>query len=252
LKVATRVLLALALLASPVAASGKDLTLRAGELIACSLNEPNLSSATAEIGEPIVCHIGQMREFGRAAFPRGSYFTGRFADYREPGRIAGKGWLILQFDRLILPDTEIPVSTRVVFVRGFKVDGGGRVLGRGHATRDAIAWSIPILWPIQLMRLPGRGPRPISANLRGQKQDRFFFLPNDADALAPCRVARRSNAEPLQTAQVAQPPQLCELVLCGCASLSLKTVPNSLRLKSPDGVQRLIPERYASMVYVAI
>jgi hypothetical protein len=28
-------------------------------------------------------------------------------------------------------------------------------------------------------------------------------------------------------------PQLCELVLCGRASLSLKTVPNSLRLKIP-------------------
>jgi hypothetical protein len=160
LKVAIRVLLAFAFFASPRIVSAKDLTLRAGELIPCSLSEPNLSSATAEIGEPIVCHIGQLREFGRAAFPRGIYFTGRLADYREPGRLTGKGWLILQFDRLILPDTEIPISARVVFVRGFKVDGSGRNQGRGHATRDAVGWSIPILWPIQLLRLPARGPRP--------------------------------------------------------------------------------------------
>jgi hypothetical protein len=160
LRIATSVLLALACFASPLAAPAKDLTLRAGELIVCSLNEPNLSSGTAEIGEPIVCHIGQVREFGRAAFPRGSYFTGHFADYRDPGRITSKGWLILQFDRLILPDTEIPVSTRVVFVRGFKVDAGGHILGHGHPARDAFAWSIPVLWPIQLLRLPARGPRP--------------------------------------------------------------------------------------------
>ena len=50
----------------------------------------------------------------------------------------------------------------------------------------------------------------MSANLRGQNQDSFFFLPNDADALAPCRIARRSNAEARQTAQVAQLPQLCD------------------------------------------
>ena len=165
MKTATHIVLAFALLTNPLTLSAKDLTLRAGELIPCSLYEPNLSSATAEIGEPIVCHIGQLREFGRAAFPRGSYFTGRFADYRDPGRITGKGWLILQFDRLILPDTEVSISTRVTFVRGFKVDAGGHILGRGHATRDAIAWTIPILWPVQLLRLPARGPRPA---LRGE------------------------------------------------------------------------------------
>ena len=82
-------LLALAFFASPVQAS--DLTLRAGRLIYCTLEEPNFSSASAQAGEPTVCYLGQLREFGHTAFPRGSYLTGRLADYREPGRITGKG-----------------------------------------------------------------------------------------------------------------------------------------------------------------
>jgi len=85
---------------------------------------------------------------------------------------------------------------------------------------------------------------------RAMPHKRFFFLPNDADALAPWRVARRSNAEARQTAQVAQLPQPCELVLCGRASLSLKTLPNSLRLKSPDCIQPRWTRRKLSPTWV--
>ena len=45
-------------------------------------------------------------------------------------------------------------------------------------------------------------------------------------------------------------PQLCELVLCGRASLSLKTVPNSLRLKSPDCIQPRWTRRKLSPTWV--
>ncbi len=101
MRTAALALLALASLAGPLQA--KDLTLRAGELLLCTLEEPRFSSAAAQVGEPTVCYLGQLREFGHAAFPRGSYVTGRLADSREPGRITGKGWLDIQFDRLILP-----------------------------------------------------------------------------------------------------------------------------------------------------
>ena len=36
----------------------------------------------------------------------------------------------------------------------------GRILGKGHAVRDTVTWMIPILWPIDLINLPRRGPRP--------------------------------------------------------------------------------------------
>lgn len=66
----------------------------------------------------------------------------------------------LEFDRLILPGTDIPIATKVVAVRRFRVDEEGKILGQGHPKRDAIAWMFPFLWPMDLVRLPARGPRP--------------------------------------------------------------------------------------------
>lgn len=156
------VFLTIVILAFAAHSPAQDQTVvRAGELVHCSLEEPNLSSATTEVGEPIVCYLHSFREFGRSVFPRGSFLTGRVSDYREPGRLAGKGWLALSFDRLILgPSAEVPIAAKIVAVRTFKVDGQGRVLGKGHARRDVLAWSLPIFWPFQLIKLPGRGPRP--------------------------------------------------------------------------------------------
>ena len=53
-------------------APAQELTLRAGELLSSSLEEPNFFSATAEVGEPVVCYLSQFREFGHSAFPRGT------------------------------------------------------------------------------------------------------------------------------------------------------------------------------------
>ena len=39
------------------------------------------------------------------------------------------------------------------------------MIGKGHAGRDALLWSIPLFWPVQIVRLPARGPRPV---LRGE------------------------------------------------------------------------------------
>src|SRR6267154_3237710 len=87
MKIAVRILLSLTLFAKPLQLSGKELTLRAGELILCTLSEPHFSSATAQVGEPLICSLSQLREFGHSAFPRGSYLTGRLADFRDPGRL---------------------------------------------------------------------------------------------------------------------------------------------------------------------
>jgi hypothetical protein len=67
----------------------------------------------------------------------------------------------LRFDRMVIePDTVIPIDARVVGVPGYRVDNQGRILGKGHATRDIVTWSIPVFWPIDLLMLPMRGPRP--------------------------------------------------------------------------------------------
>jgi hypothetical protein len=149
------------LLAPPLFADAGEHIIPAGSLIGCTLSEPKLSSRTTAVGDPILCQVSHSERYGRSTLPTNSYLVGRFEDYKDPGHFVGKGWMELRFDRMVIePDTTIPVDARVVAVPGYRVDNQGRILGKGHAVRDAVLWSIPILWPIDLAMLPMRGPRP--------------------------------------------------------------------------------------------
>lgn len=152
-------ILALCLMATSTARAG-EAVVPAGTLLLCTLDEPNLSSRSAEVGDPVLCNASSLREFEREIFPDGAYLAGRFEDYREPGRLLGKGWIKLEFDRLILPDTVVPIAARVIAVSHFQVDRDGKILGRGHPKRDAVGWAVPILWPMKVFTLPMRGPSP--------------------------------------------------------------------------------------------
>ena len=135
--------------------------LPAGSLINCTVSETKLSSKTTAIGDPVLCKASITTRNGSTRLPFNTYLEGRFEDYKDPGHFVGKGWMELKFDRLVIePRTIIPLEARVVDVPGFAVDQKGRIMGKGHATRDIVMWSIPILWPIDLLTLPGRGPRP--------------------------------------------------------------------------------------------
>jgi hypothetical protein len=131
------------------------------------MNEPNFSSATADVGDPVICHLNGVQEFGRVAFPRGSYLQGHLEADREPGHFFGKGYLRLEFDRIGLPSTDVPVPSKVVALRGYRVDREGDIVGKGHAKRDAAEWLFPPLWPWKVVALPLRGPRPA---LKGESQ----------------------------------------------------------------------------------
>jgi hypothetical protein len=67
----------LGLMVSPLtlSASARDIVLPAGTLLQCTLNEPNLSTSTVDVGDPVLCHLRGMTEFGQQAFPRGSYLV---------------------------------------------------------------------------------------------------------------------------------------------------------------------------------
>ena len=149
------------LLAAPSCGYASEQLIPAGSLIQCTVSEPKLSSKTTAIGDPVLCQLGHAERYGRSVLPYDSYLVGRFEDYKDPGHFVGKGWMELRFDRMVIePDTVIPVDARVVAVPGYNVDRDGRILGKGHAVRDAVLWSIPILWPVDLIMLPLRGPRP--------------------------------------------------------------------------------------------
>ncbi len=135
--------------------------LPAGSLISCTVSETKLSSKTTAIGDPVLCQASMRTRNGSARLPFNTYLEGRFEDYKDPGHFVGKGWMELKFDLMVIePRTVIPVTAKVVDVPGYAVDPQGRILGKGHRTRDIVEWSIPILWPIDLLNLPRRGPRP--------------------------------------------------------------------------------------------
>jgi hypothetical protein len=157
---------ATALLVSATAIRAQDQLVPAGTLLQCTLNEPNFSSATAAIGDPVLCHLRTMQEFGRPLFPRGSMLGGHLEADKEPGHFVGKGYLKITFDRIILPSGDLPVPAKVIMARGYKVDKEGDIDGKGHAKRDVVEWMFPPLWPWKVISLPFRGPRP---TLKGEE-----------------------------------------------------------------------------------
>ena len=69
--------LAASLLAFTLCASAREMVLPAGTLLQCTMNEPNFSSSNAvAVGDPVLCHLHSVTEFGQQAFPRGSYLVG--------------------------------------------------------------------------------------------------------------------------------------------------------------------------------
>ena len=168
----------------------QDTVVPAGTLLHCTLDEPNFSSATANVGDPVVCLLSSVEEFGQIVFPRGSYLAGHLEAYKEPGHFVGKGYLKLEFDRLGLPGGDIPVPGKIVAVAGYRVNRQGDIVGHGHAKRDAAEWLLPPLWPLKVLSLPARGPRP---TLKGEEQITLRLMD---DIEMPGMIAARSPDKP--------------------------------------------------------
>jgi len=166
-RISTYLVFSLVILGLPASAQAQDILVPAGTLLRCTLDEPNFSSATADIGDPVICHLNSLREFGQSVFPRGSYLGGHLEADKEPGHFVGKGYLKLEFDRIGFSTTDVPVPSKVIAAKGYKVDRHGDIVGRGHPKRDVVEWLIPPLWPWKIITLPARGPRP---TLKGEEQ----------------------------------------------------------------------------------
>lgn len=104
--------LPICLLAFALLASGRDVVVPAGTLLQCTLNEPNLSSKTVAVGDPVLCNLRGVTVFGQQAFPRGSYLVGHLEAAKDPGHFWGKGYLQLTFDRIGVPSGDLPLEAR--------------------------------------------------------------------------------------------------------------------------------------------
>jgi len=155
----------LLLFALPFTANAAQQLIPAGSMIQCTISDPKLSSKTVAVGDPVLCQISHFELYGHSVFPYGTYLVGRFEAYKDPGHFVGKGWMDLKFDEMVIPpDGEESIDAKVVHVPGYPVDKEGRILGKGHAVRDTVGWAIPVLWPIDILNLPRRGPRPVLKN----------------------------------------------------------------------------------------
>jgi len=171
----------------------------AGTLVACTLDEPNFNSQTARPGDPVLCKTSSVQMFGRTLIPRGAYLGARLRNYRDPGHFIGKGWLQLEFTSLNLPGGSIPVDAKVISAARYKVNGDGKIAGTGHPTRDAIEWAIPIMWPIKVLTLPARGPRP---TLKGETRIELRLM---EDVMIPDAAYSTTAANGLTSRPALQP-----------------------------------------------
>jgi hypothetical protein len=233
-------LLAVSLFIFTLSASARDVVVPAGTLLQCTLNEPNLSSATADVGDPVLCHLRGVTVFGQQAFPRGSYLVGHLEAEKDPGHFWGKGYLKLQFDRIGVPSGDLPLEAKVISTRGYKVDKQGKVDGKGHPRRDVIEWMLPPLWPWKVIMLPARGPRPalkgetvLSLRLMDDVQ-----IPQMAQTYGPgWHFFGRLQNNSFENAQLASPrPQLTvrpasdsSLPQASYASLVTREVPSNVQ-----------------------
>jgi hypothetical protein len=190
---------AVALLVCASAVHAQDLLVPAGTLLQCTMDEPNFSSATAAVGDPVLCHLRTQQEFGRPLFPRGSMLGGHLEAEKEPGHFVGKGYLKITFDRVILPNGDLPVPAKVIQARGYKVDKQGAIDGNGHATRDVVEWMIPPLWPWKVVSLPFRGPRP---TLKGEEPLELRLMD---DIVIPQHLAQIPHPDRPPTAVITRP-----------------------------------------------
>lgn len=147
-------------------ACAQDRLVPAGTLLQCILDDPNLSSATAALGDPVLCHLSTLEQFGRPVFPKGAMLGGHLEDVKDPNRSWAKGYVKMTFDRVILPYGDLPVPVKVIQAKKFKVGKTGDISSKEHAKRHS-EWLMPPLWTWKIVSLPMRGPRP---PVKGEQQ----------------------------------------------------------------------------------
>ena len=188
--------LALFLVCLQPAAKAQATLIPAGTLLHCTIDDPTISPKTSQVGDPVLCHLHQVSEFGRPAFPRGSYLAGHLEAAKQPGHFIGKGYLDIVFDHIGLPNVDGDLDARIVAAQGQHVDKQGDIVGHGHAKRDVIEWMIPPLWPWKVITLPARGPQPKlkSEQLVTLKVMQDVELPQLTEYVTPSRRLGDSGA----------------------------------------------------------
>ncbi|HWF38353.1 MAG TPA: hypothetical protein VG322_07535 [Candidatus Acidoferrales bacterium] len=101
----------------------------AGTLLRCTLDEPHLSPATVDDGDPILCRLSGSQRVERVTFPRGAYLSGHVDAGKKLGSFSTHGSMTLVFDRIGWPDGMVSATSKVIAVKNYTIDHNGRIVG---------------------------------------------------------------------------------------------------------------------------
>lgn len=238
---------AAALLVCAPAVRSQELLVPAGTLLQCTLDEPNFSSKTAAVGDPVLCHLRTLQEFGKPVFPRGSMLGGHLEAEKDPGHFVGKGYLKITFDRVILPNGDVPVPAKVIQARGYKVDKQGDIDGKGHPKRDVVEWMIPPLWPWKVVSLPLRGPYP---TLKGEEPMQLrlmddIVIPQHVAQVTGMRLDRSPSAIIVRPSAYDRPPT-ASAPATPATTIAPTAPAKPVATPNADGAMRLIAQQTAN------
>ncbi len=216
----TLVLSSLAVLLTLPAVAVTRTVVPAGTILDCTLDEPNFSYKTAMVNDPVLCHLGPLRSFGRQVFPRGAELSGYLRDMKKPGYWGGKGWMSFEFDRLVLPNADIlPMSSKVISVpKKLKVNAQGEIHGGQYPvlkgeTRISLRLmdDLEVSYPVATRDIPmppwSQSYRPSSYSPVQREMPRVRVVTAQLDSMAqgPAEEFSPAPTAPVQAAAGEQP-----------------------------------------------
>ena len=85
-----------------------------------------MTALVKSIHPDLVSDIALTSSFGHSLFPRGAMLSGHLQESKDPGHFVGKGWLQIEFDRIILPGAEVlPLEAKIIAAAPVLKQAGG-------------------------------------------------------------------------------------------------------------------------------
>jgi len=142
-----------------------------------------LGNNYARIPRKTVVHDRRKRDGASEVDPRPAEAAGGPYLLHEVVNVCRPFHSRVRLDRLVLPDAvTLPMAVKVIAAPKYKVSPDGRIMGKGHAKRDAVGWMFPPLWPANAATPLRRTPYPA---LKGHEERILLRAMEDALIPAP-------------------------------------------------------------------
>jgi len=84
-------------------------------LLHCTIDDPTISPKTAQVGDPVLCHLSQFTGVRSRGLPaRLPTWRTSGSGQAGPGTLLARGYLDIVFDHIGLPNTDADLNARIV------------------------------------------------------------------------------------------------------------------------------------------